>query len=302
MQQLEKWPHTCCNCTLLTLLPFPVLTPLPAAQAPEERVQQQSGDEEAATTPLAGGAADAAAASSSAPDPDPAASAAELAQMKKINSSKDFYESHLMRASVLTPVEAEQERVRGAAAASHPPVRKTDTLVKPAAGEKTVAAAQDPTLSLADSLISGSVAMAAGTLTHHSAAANDGVSDEDEDENVHHAAGMGATAVSVLVRGNKVVVANTGAREGGGALGACGVGAGALCGWVRCLCSLETFPCTILPDSTALQHPHSAAANFNARTHSLPAHLLLPRRRFSVRDVEAGPGAGADAGPQANPV
>lgn len=178
------------------------------AQAHEERVQQQSGDEEAATTPLAGGAADAAAASSSAPDPDPAASAAELAQMKKINSSKDFYESHLMRASVLTPVEAEQERVRGAAAASHPPVRKTDTLVKPAAGEKTVAAAQDPTLSLADSLISGSVAMAAGTLTQHSAAANDGVSDEDE--NVHHAAGMGATAVSVLVRGNKVVVANTG--------------------------------------------------------------------------------------------
>ena len=243
-------------------------------------MQQQSGDEEAATTPLAGGAADAAAASSSAPEP--LASPAAVAQMKKMNSSKDFYESHLMRASVLTPLEAEQERVRGGAAAGHAPVRKTDTLIKL---EKAAAAAADPTLSLADSLISGSVAMAAGRLTHHSAADNDGGSDEDDDENAHHAAGMGATAVSVLVRGNKVVVANTGARGGG-----CPV-------WVRCLCSWSgTAIC-----AQHLAGHHSAPATCRA---ILPLLVLplLPCRRLSVRDVKAGAGAGADAGPQAHPV
>jgi hypothetical protein len=196
--------------------------------------------------------------------------------MKKINSSKDFYESHLMRASVLTPVEAEQERVRGAAAASHSPARKTDTLVKPAAGEKAAAAAQDPTLSLADSLISGSVAMATGTLAHHSAPVDDGGS-EDEDENAHHAAGMGATAVSVLVRGNKVVVANTGACERGGALCACGVGAGALCGWMLCMCILELYQGTIWLGSTALQQLHSAAASFNDCTHPLNGSPAAPQ-------------------------
>ena len=81
--------------------------------------------------------------------------------MKKYNSTKEFVESHLGRASVLTPLASEKEEL----AALH----------------------------------NGGGATGAG---------------EEEEEEEHHAAGMGATAVSVVIQGSKVVVANTGAPAG----------------------------------------------------------------------------------------
>lgn len=102
--------------------------------------------------------------------------------MKKLGSSKDFLESHLMRASVLTPLDPED---RG--------------LGTPQAG-------------------------AAGGAPQHQQQGGGGApngalpaaAEEEEEEEQQHAAGMGATAVTAIVRGNRVIVANTGTLPAAG--------------------------------------------------------------------------------------
>ena len=100
--------------------------------------------------------------------------------LKKLNSSQDFLESHLMRASVLTPMDGGREEGGGGASAGPRGVERLETIG------------------------SSSLVMAA-----ESGSGGDGSGDGGEGEQ-HHAGGQGATALSVVVRGNAVVVANTG--------------------------------------------------------------------------------------------
>ncbi|KAI3434509.1 hypothetical protein D9Q98_002583 [Chlorella vulgaris] len=104
--------------------------------------------------------------------------------MKKLGSSKDFMESHLMRASVLTPLDDDPPRPEGATSQN-------------ASGRHTGM----------PSIESGDMADAAAVAGQANGGSSGAAGDEGEE---HHALGMGATAVSVVVRGNRVVVANTG--------------------------------------------------------------------------------------------
>lgn len=106
--------------------------------------------------------------------------------MKKLGSSKDFLESHLMRASVLTPLTGSEEHGHGRAPAG----------AAPGAGQPPKATAQQQ--------------QHGGDTAHNGALAASVEEEEEEEEEQHHAAGMGATAVTVIVQGNRVVVANTG--------------------------------------------------------------------------------------------
>ncbi|KAL4854095.1 putative protein phosphatase 2C 21 [Chlorella vulgaris] len=112
--------------------------------------------------------------------------------MKKLGSSKDFMESHLMRASVLTPLDDDPPRPEGATSPN-------------ASGRHTGM----------PSIESGDMADAAAVAGQANGGSSGAAGDEGEE---HHALGMGATAVSVVVRGNRVVVANTGelCAEAGG--------------------------------------------------------------------------------------
>ncbi|KAL4433776.1 hypothetical protein ABPG75_000217 [Micractinium tetrahymenae] len=181
------------------------------AQAHEERVQASEGQEDDDSTPLAsradpsstsaGAGAPLVARSSSdggggggggpgggtagGGDRDALEAEAQKA-MKKLGSSKDFIESHLMRASVLTPLDPE-DWSHGAAPAG-----------AAAAGQPPEAAARQQKQ------------QQGGAAPPNGAALTPAQEEEEEEEEEHHAAGMGATAVTVIVRGNRVVVANTG--------------------------------------------------------------------------------------------
>lgn len=115
--------------------------------------------------------------------------------MKRVGSSKEFMESHLARASVLTPLEqasaSQQQQVHHSPAVVHGSSGSSDP---PGTAAQTAL----------ETVESGVVLGGGG------AALPNGSASEEEDEEEHHAAGMGATAVSVLVRGPKIVVANTG--------------------------------------------------------------------------------------------
>ena len=104
--------------------------------------------------------------------------------MKKLGSSKDFLESHLMRASVLTPVEDDP----------------------PPGSNSRPRASGGPALA---TIVSGRMAAPAEAATANGGSGSAAAEEEEE----QHAAGMGATAVSVVVRGNRVLVANTGPRS-----------------------------------------------------------------------------------------
>lgn len=162
-----------------------------AAAAHEERVRSSQQSEAAGeAAPLAAsGGADASSSSGDAAGGDAAASKQALVEKMaaKMGGTKDFLESHLMRASVLAPVGADDPASPPTAAA---PAAGAIGSSKPAAGDGRAAA-------------NGAANAAAA-------------SGEEEEEEMHHAAGMGATAVSVVVRGNKVIVANTGGWSRGG--------------------------------------------------------------------------------------
>lgn len=113
--------------------------------------------------------------------------------MKKLGSSKDFMESHLMRASVLTPL-----------ADDPPPPSSSGETTGSGSGNRGGGGRLLTTIQSGEMTASADMAKAV--------VANGGSgSTGEEEEEEHHAAGMGATAVSVVVRGNRVVVANTGA-------------------------------------------------------------------------------------------
>lgn len=162
-----------------------------AAAAHEERVRSSQQSESAGEAALlaAGSAADASSSSGDAAGGGSATSKEALVEKvaAKMGGTKDFLESHLMRASVLSPLDPDDPTSPPAAAA---PAAGAIGGGKPAAGDGTTAAA----------------AAAAAS----NGAANAAASGEEDDDDMHHAAGMGATAVSVVVRGNKVIVANTG--------------------------------------------------------------------------------------------
>lgn len=166
-----------------------------AAAAHEERVrssQQSEASGEAA--PLAGAAADASSSSGTAGGGGGSGKAALVEKMAaKLGGTKDFLESHLMRASVLGPVDPDPDGAAPPPAAA--PAAEAIGGGKPAAGDGASAAAPAAAASAANGAANAASAAAGG---------------EEEDEDMHHAAGMGATAVSVVLRGNKVIVANTG--------------------------------------------------------------------------------------------
>eukprot|EP00887_Chlorella_sp_A99_P005128 scaffold25.g5128.t1 len=140
---------------------------------------------------------------------------------RKIDASKDFLASHLTRASVMTPIDAEKAEALGvtpngvltvseanaAAAGAVTVAAATDLFAKEAAakaaaaaapGEPAAAAAAAAPQPAASSSSSGGGAAAAAAA----AAAEEEGDGERED---HHAGGVGCTALSMVV-----VVANTG--------------------------------------------------------------------------------------------
>jgi antitoxin (DNA-binding transcriptional repressor) of toxin-antitoxin stability system len=151
--------------------------------------------------------------------------------MKKLGSSKDFMESHLMRASVLTPLDDDPPRPEGA-------------ISQNASGRHTGM----------PSIESGDMADAAAVAGQANGGSIGAAGDEGEE---HHALGMGATAVSVVVRGNRVVVANT----------------GELCAEVVALCGRAPTRCV----------------------HVMSSHDLGTCRRLPLRPVQAWPGTGVDS-------
>jgi hypothetical protein len=120
--------------------------------------------------------------------------------MKKLGSSKDFLESHLMRASVLTPFEDDAPSAPRRGTEAPPSSSGTPAGGPPTSGSPGRGSALT---TIESGVIASPSASGAAALSNGS-----GSGEEEEEE--HHAAGMGATAVSVVVRGNQVVVANTG--------------------------------------------------------------------------------------------
>lgn len=174
-----------------------------AAQKHEERVRaaaeaqqsEEAAEEAAGTAPLAPGDAPTSApvaVSSSSSSRRDAKEQVAAKVVQKLNSSKEFLDSHLMRASVLTPIDLDTDP------AADPPAAAA---ARGSGGASSAAAAAQPPGGL-ESIASG-VPVTNG--------APPGGEEEEDDEEMHHAAGMGATAVSVVVRGNRVVIANTGA-------------------------------------------------------------------------------------------
>lgn len=115
---------------------------------------------------------------------EPLAAPGDTRELKK-SPSEQFVQSHLMRASVLPPATSAAAAIAGRV---------------PENGEAAAAAGGEPQGPGGGGDDSGGAARAE----------DDAGSEEGEEE--HHAAGMGCTAASVLVRGDYVLVANTGAR------------------------------------------------------------------------------------------
>lgn len=104
--------------------------------------------------------------------------------------SEQFVASHLQRASVITPVDA--------------------------AGTAGGAAQQAQQGEGANGALAAGSKAGSGGKEGGGQGQGQGEEDEEEEEEEgeeHHAAGMGCTAVSVLVRGDRVLVANTGGQE-----------------------------------------------------------------------------------------
>ncbi|GAB4821123.1 hypothetical protein N2152v2_008169 [Parachlorella kessleri] len=119
----------------------------------------------------------------------------------KKTTSQQFLASHLMRASVLPPgATAGVAAARGSGGSDDSEAAAAAANGVPSAPVAAVAAAvinEDPGVLVAEG---------DAQQPQHDAA-DDGGTEEEEEQ---HAAGMGCTAVSVIVRGDTVVVANTG--------------------------------------------------------------------------------------------
>lgn len=166
-----------------------------AAEAHEDQVHAEA---EEVTVPLSSGSAvDSTALANSSSSSREQLKAQDVKSMKELCSSKDFLESHLMRASVLTPMHSDEVQAPAAASSSK--------------GDGCSRATERAAMPM-NTLMSGGVALA-DPPPQSSGMANgssSSVEEEVEEEEEHHASGMGATAVSVIVCNNQVIVANTG--------------------------------------------------------------------------------------------
>ena len=131
------------------------------------------------------------------------AKAAEKA-LKKMDSSKEFVQSHLMRASVITPLpsdgDGEGQAQVGVTGSSTP----NGTVSPMAASAEAAAAAAAGSGGSCDRGSSGG-----GQQPPASGGSEDDEGEERQQDD-HHAGGVGCTALSMVVRGSDVLVANTG--------------------------------------------------------------------------------------------